>query len=80
MNSLIIVAIIFIIIVLIRGYVIINEAFTETLPIFNQDPYMSCFLIKNETECNNDNKLYNFVGSLSKCQWMNDYCGPVRTS
>ncbi len=84
MNCLIIVALLFLIIVLIRGYFIINESFADTnttqIPILNQDPYMSCFLIKNEQECNNNNKLYNFVGSLSKCIWMNDYCGPVRTS
>jgi hypothetical protein len=80
MNSLIIVTIVISIIILLRGYVIIKESFADTMPIFNQDPYVTCFLIKDEEKCNNDNKLYNFVGSLSKCQWMNDYCGPVRTS
>jgi hypothetical protein len=79
MNSLIILIIIIIIILFFIGYRIM-EPFAEQTPILNQDPYMSCFLFKDEKSCNNNNKLYNFVGSLSKCTWMNDYCGPVRMS
>lgn len=83
MNSLIIIIIIIIILLFFIGYKII-EPFSEKIPILNQrlnqDPYMSCFLLKDEKSCNNNNKLYNFVGSLSKCKWMNDYCGPIRMS
>ncbi len=46
----------------------------------NQDPYMSCFLIKDMKQCDNNNVVYNFDGALSKCKWMNDYCGPIRVS
>ena len=79
MNSLIIIIFAIIILLFLVGYKIM-EPFAEQTPRLNQDPYMSCFLIKDETSCNNNNKLYNFVGSLSKCKWMNDYCGPIRMS
>ncbi len=79
MNSLIIIIFVIIILLFLVGYKIM-EPFADQMPILNQDPYMSCFLLKDEQSCNNNNKLYNFVGSLSKCKWMNDYCGPIRTS
>ena len=79
MNSLIIIICAIIILLFLISYKIM-EPFAEQTPILNQDPYISCFLLKDEKSCNNNNKLYNFVGSLSKCKWMNDYCGPVRMS
>ncbi len=79
LNYIIFIILVTFIIILFRIKKIAFESFAD-LPILNQDPYMSCFLLKDETSCNNNNKLYNFVGSLSKCTWMNDYCGPVRTS
>lgn len=78
MNSSIIIIFAIIILLFLVGYKMM-EPFAEETPILNQDPYMSCFLLKDEKSCNN-NKLYNFVGSLSKCKWMNDYCGPIRMS
>ena len=80
LNLIIFIIVILIIIISLRIKHLIFERFADEIPRLNQDPYMSCFLIKDESSCNNNNKIYNFVGSLSKCKWMNDYCGPVRTS
>jgi hypothetical protein len=76
---LIIIMAIIIVILFLVIYIIKEDTFVNT-PQFDQDPYMSCFLIKNEKECNENNAIYNFDGALSKCKWMNDYCGPVRIS
>ena len=76
---LLILFIILFIILFLTIYINKSQTFANT-PQFDQDPYMTCFLIKSEKECNENNAVYNFDGALSKCKWMNDYCGPVRIS
>lgn len=53
------------------------QQFTSNYPMLQQDPYVSCNMIKNMDGCNTNKYIYNFGGLLSKCQWMNTYCGPI---